>query len=406
MYDTRKTIKSASDLGEGDFEAMLEMEESKSPALQIGDRIAAKVIRIGKDYLFLDLGTRDEGLLSVESLGSRRGETLPKIGEVINVYITALREGAVLCGLTATETIAEKSQDDKQGILDTLKEAFDTGMPVDGTIKESIKGGFSVNIMGNRSFCPISQIDKSYCENPDEHLGRTYQFEIIKFEENGRNLVVSRRKILEREASEKAAVLWGEIQVGNTYPGKVTAIKPYGAFVDIGGLEGLVHISEIDYGQTTDPADHLSIGQEITVAVKEIDRMKKRISLSLKALKDDPWDEADKMLKKDQVLAGRVTRTQNFGAFVELMPGVEGLIHISNMTREKRLHSPLEMVSHGQEVMVRILDINPDARRISLTMIMEEDKDESWREALAQSPPLATGGMGTLGDLFSKKIKK
>ena len=402
MYETRKLKKSKPPF-DADFEAMLDMAESKAPAIRIGDRIEAKVIRLGKDLVFLDLGTRDEGLLSLESVVAGK---VPAVGDVLNVYVTAFREGSVICGRTVTETVPDKTHDDKGAILGTLKEAFDTGMPVDGTVKESIKGGFSINIMGARAFCPISQIDKVFCETPEEHLNHTYQFEIIKFEENGRNLVVSRRKVLEREAAEKAAVLWGEIKVGASYPGKVTSVKPYGAFVDIGGLEGLVHVSEIDYGQTLNPEDHLSVGQELIVAVKDIDRAKNRISLSLKALMDDPWDEAVKLLKPNQVVSGKVTRTQSFGAFVELMPGVEGLVHISNMTKEKRIHSPLEVVSHGQEVTVRILDVESEKRRISLSMVLEEKEDESWREVLEETRPKSSGGMGTLGELLSKKLNK
>lgn len=408
MYETRKLRKHQPGY-DADFEAMLDMVDTAKKSIQIGDRVAAKVIRIGKDFLFLDVGTRDEGLLSVEAIQDMRSEDAPKVGDVINVYAIALRDGAVLCGLTATASAGEKTQDDKQGIMDTVKEAFDTGMPVEGTVKESNKGGFTVNIMGIRAFCPISQIDNSYCDNPEVHVDRSYPFEIIKFEENGRNVVVSRRKILEREAAEKAAVLWGEIAVGAAYTGTVKSIKPYGAFVDIGGLEGLVHVSEIDYDQTNDPSEHLSVGQEITVAVKDIDRAKNRISLSLKALKADPWDDAVKLLKPEQVVAGKVTRTQNFGAFVSLMPGVEGLVHISNMVKDRRIHSPLEVVHHGQDVTVRILDIDLEKRRIGLSMILEKDEaDDSWKEALsqAQSEPSNSGGMGTLGDLLSKKLGK
>ena len=408
MYETRKLRKHQPSF-DADFEAMLDMADKAQKSIRIGDRVTAKVIRIGKDFLFLDVGTRDEGLLSVEAIQDMPQESAPKVGDVINVYVIALRDGAVICGLTATASAAEKPQDDKQGIMDTVKEAFDTGMPVEGSVKESNKGGFTVNIMGIRAFCPISQIDNSYCDNPEVHIGRNYQFEIIKFEENGRNVVVSRRKILEREAAEKAAVLWGEITVGKAYTGTVKSLKPYGAFVDIGGIEGLVHVSEIDYGQTDDPAEHLSVGQEITVAVKDIDRAKNRISLSLKALKADPWDEAVKMLKPEQVVAGKVTRTQNFGAFVSLMPGVEGLVHISNMVKDRRIHSPLEVVSHGQEVTVRILDVDPEKRRIGLSMILEKDEeDDSWKAALSesQSTSSSSGGMGTLGDLLSKKLGK
>lgn len=386
-----------------DFEAMLAASEQTATQVSIGDRVNARVIRTGRDYLFLDLGTRDEGLLMREEATDKNGDLSLEVGDTVSVYVTAFRDGAVLCGRTIGSGGHESKADDKAAVFETLKNALDSGMPIEGTVKESVKGGFSVRILGQRAFCPISQIDRAYCESPDEHLNRTYQFQITKLEEGGRNIVVSRRKFLELEAEEAAARMWQELQVGQSYTGRVTSIKPYGAFVDLGGVEGLIHVSELGYDRVRDPSDVLSKDQEVTVSIKELDRHKNRISLSLKALMDDPWNEVAESVKVNQVLAGRVTRTAQFGAFVELMPGVEGLVHISQLTAEKRVRSPLEVVSADEEVTVRVLEVDPVNRRISLTMILEKEEDEDWGDVLRQSNRDVSGSMGTLGDLLKKK---
>jgi small subunit ribosomal protein S1 len=388
-----------------DFDALLDQSEKKSGSFSVGDRVTARVVRTGRDYLFLDVGARTEGLLSREETKDR--EALPEVGEQLEVFVTAFRDGAVICGRTVTAGRTDARTSDKEAIQNALREAYDARMPVEGTVKESIKGGFSINLMGERAFCPISQIDTTYCETPEVHLGRVYPFEIIKLEEGGRNIVVSRRRVLEREAKELAAKTWREIEVGGTYKGTVTTIKPYGAFVDIGGVQGLLHVSELGYDQVDDPGEVLTQGQEITVSVKDMDLGKGRISLSLKALMDDPWNSALDIIRPNAILEGKVRRIANFGAFVELKPGIDGLVHISNMAKDRRLKSPKEVVSEGEEVTVRVLDVNPDTKRIGLTMILEEEKEEDWKEALDEVKQAGNGtGMGTLGDLLSEKLSQ
>ncbi len=388
-----------------DFGAMLEASEQQSGRLSVGDQVAARVVRVGRDYLFLDVGARTEGLLMREA--EKEADGLPAVGDTLEVFVTAFRDGAVICGRTVTASVGDQPGADKSAIQESLKEAFDNGMPVEGVVKESNKGGFTVNLMGERAFCPISQIDRVYCEVPDEHVGKSYRFEIIKFEEGGRNIVLSRRTLLEREIKAQAVKTWKELEVGGTYKGTVTNLKPYGAFVDIGGVEGLIHISEIGYDQIEDPGEVLSQGQEVTVSIKNLDMDKGRVSLSLKALLADPWDEVSDIIQPNAILKGIVRRIANFGAFVELRPGLDGLVHISNFVKDRRLNSPKEVVSEGQEVTVRVLEVNPETRRIGLTMILEEDKEDDWKETLQDvNPGGKSAGMGTLGDLLAGKIKK
>ncbi len=385
-----------------DFEAML--NDSMGPAKKVaqGDKVEAEIIKVGRDWVFLDLGSRTEGMLPVEELKNEDGEITASQGDVVTVFVIGRKDGGVLCG-TKLGAAGAESTDDKSAKLAALKDAFDAGMPVEGTVNESVKGGFAIAVMGERVFCPISQIDNKYCADPAVFVGETLSFEIIKFEEGGRNIVVSRRKILEAEAEEMAEELWKTLDVGQSYEGVVSSIREYGAFVNIGGTDGLLHISEISHERIENPGDVLEVGQKVTVSVKELDPAKRKISLSLKALMADPWEEAAHSLKTNEVYKGRVVRIAAFGAFVELIPGIEGLVHISQLGAGRRVNTPREVVADGDEVEVRILEIDLERRRVSLTMNTEESEN-NWKEEMGPAPS-GSGSMGTLGDLLKDKLK-
>jgi small subunit ribosomal protein S1 len=386
-----------------EFEELLESSFQESKNISLGQRVEAKVVSIGREYIFLDLGMRTEGFLPREAAADQNGDLTIAEGDRVNVFVTGFRDGAVMCGQRMSAGIGAERTDDKAAVIEALKEAYDNGMPVEGRVEESIKGGFSVSVMGLRAFCPISQIDNKYCEKPEEHIGLKYGFEIIKLEEDGRNIVVSRRKVLEVEAAEKAQEVWKSIAVDQIFEGTVSSIRAFGAFVDIGGIEGLLHVSEISYERVSDPNEALQVGQKLKVSVKEIDFEKRRISLSLKALMEDPWKEAGAVLKSNQVYKGKVVRIERYGAFVEIIQGVEGLVHVSEMGGEKHIHNPKEVVSIGQEIDVRVLEIDPEAKRISLTM-NTEDQEENWRDNL-KSASRGKPTMGTFSDLLKGKLK-
>ncbi len=387
--------------GDQSFDQMLEASFAPQKTIEPGEKIAAKVISIGEEFVFLDVGTRDEGLL-LKAEVTTNGELTVAKDDKITVFVSGTRDGAVLCTRRLGAGEASDRKGDQEAILEDLKEAYQSGIPVQGTVSESIKGGFSVTLMGQRAFCPISQIDKAYCDNPELHVGQTYGFAITQFEENGRNIVISRRKLLEAEAAEFAAVLWDKLAVGDVCEGKVSSIKNYGAFVDIGGIEGLLHVSEMAYTRVGDPNDQLQVGQQLKVSIKELDPQTQKVSLSLKALLADPWDDATNQLTAGKVYEGRVVRLAKFGAFVELLEGVEGLVHISQFGVEKRIHHPREVVAEGDQVEVRILEIDVERRRISLTMATDE-KETFTPSQLKDS---SHKGMGTLGDLFGAALKK
>jgi small subunit ribosomal protein S1 len=391
-----------------DFEDMLNESTAVSAGVSVGEKLDAKIVSIGKDHVFLDIGIRAEGLL-LRAEVERDGELTVAVGDRLPVFTVGARDGAVMCArrLGAATGGPGDRRDDAAAVLAQIKDAYDAGMPIEGSVKEVNKGGFSVSVLGQRAFCPVSQIDRVYCEKPDEHLGRTYAFVIMRFEEDGRNIVLSRRAILEREAEETAKVALEQMHEGDVVEGEVTSLQKYGAFVDVGGVEGLVHVSELSHTRIGHPDEVLSKGQRVRVQIKEIDRGRGKISLSLKSLLDDPWNEALASLSAGRIAEGKVSRLAAFGAFVELYPGVEGLVHVSQMAEDRRVNNPREMVSPGAKVRVRVIEIDPDRRRISLALVDENAEEE--REATEEFRASAAShkrGMGTLGDLLGASLKK
>jgi len=389
------------------FEAMLEESFAAPAGIAPGTKVDAVVVSIGKDHIFLELGTRADGMMRREEVG-RDGEVTVAVGDRISVFTAGAKDGAVLCRMRVGVAGAMERSDDKDGVILQIREAYEAGLPVEGTVKEVNKGGLSVSLAGVRAFCPVSQIVRGFCEKPDEHLNKTYSFAVIKFEEGGRNVVRSRRKLLEEEAEASAREAWGHLSVGDILDGRVTSLQKYGAFVDIGGIEGPVHVSALSYTRVEHPEQVLAAGQEIRVQIKDLDERSRKISLSLKSLLQDPWAETVAGLTSGTVVGGKVTRLATFGAFVEIAPGVEGLVHISRMSGTKRVSNPREVVSVGGEVKVRVLEIDPDTRRISLELVdpdAEEEREaaESFRAA---SRPAGRSGMGTLGDLLATRQKK
>jgi small subunit ribosomal protein S1 len=256
--------------------------------------------------------------------------------------------------------------------LKALDEAFNQNLTVEGQVTGVTKGGVEVQVMGVKAFCPLSQLDTQYCKNPGEHLDKTYMFKIIQFEESGNNVVVSRREYLDLEARKKAEQMWQQIEEGSVYKGTVTAVRDYGAFVDIGGIEGLLHVSEISYERIQNAGDKLKVGDQLELAIKDIDRQHRKVSLSVKLLMEDPWTTMIKKIKVGMELEGKVVRMKTYGAFVELFPGVDGMIHVSKLGTDRIHRHPKEVLKTGDIITVRVLEIHEENRKISLTMEKEE----------------------------------
>lgn len=389
-----------------DFASMLAEFDSGKPKAakkrpRVGDVIKGPVISIGKDAVFVDAGGKAEGVLARDQVSDHDGKLLVKVGDVVEARVVA-DAGGVLelrtkLGGRGPEVRAE------------LQQAQELGIPVEGVVQEVVKGGISVDVAGVRGFCPASQIDARFVEDLSAYVGQRLTFRITRYEP--RNLVLSRRALVEEEKEKRAAETRKKLEPGAVLRGKVVGFKPFGAFVDLGGVEGMLHISELGYTRVERPEDVLKLGQELDVAVLKIEQGQdgkgkpaERISLSLKALANDPWRDATAYLAEGARVKGTVTRLQPFGAFVEIAPAVEGLVHISELGAGRRINHPKEVVSVGQAVEAVVLAIDHERRRLSLSMAASKDGTAEDVAAAVRAQPPAR--LGTFGDLLQKSTKK
>ena len=330
--------------------------------IEEGEVVEGVVVSVSDSDVFVDVGTKSEAVIDIKEVSDAEGNLSVKVGDQIQAYVISLDPELVLSYALGRAHVN----------LQRLQDAYDMGMPVEGKVAGVNKGGLEVEIGGTRAFCPVSQIDLGYCEEPGAFVGQTLSFRITRFDEEGRNIVVSRRALLQEEQEEAAEATRAQLQEGAEFWGEVKTLQPYGAFVDIGGVQGMVHISEISHSRIEHPSDALEAGQRVRVRVTKIDRDPKhpereRIGLSMRALLGDPWDEGTQDLDEGVSVRGKIVRIQPFGAFVELCPGVDGLIHISELS-DRRIKHPSDVVSVGQEVEATVLKVDQQARRISLSL--------------------------------------
>ena len=384
-----------------DFAAMFAASEKDKPRAakrpRVGDMVKGKIVSVSKEAVFVDLGGKAEGQLERSQVSDHEGKLLVKIGDTIEARVASDAGGALLLR-TKLGRGSEARAD--------LQQAADLGIPVEGLVTEVVKGGLSVDVVGVRGFVPASQIDTRFVEDLAPFVGQRLTFRITRYEP--RNLVLSRRALLEEENAVKSAELRSKLVPGLVVHGKVVGFKPFGAFIDLGGIEGMLHVSELSHSRVEKPEDILSLGQGVDVVVLKIEpgqgKEKERISLSLKALGNDPWSDAVAKLAEGQRVKGKIVRLQPFGAFVEIAPGVEGLVHISELGAGRRINHPKEAVSVGQEVEATVLGVDAERRRLSLSLAASREHTAT-NEDLVQETKRAPDKLGTFGDLLSK-LKK
>jgi len=386
------------------FADLLEQSlNSQSGRLTPGQKVSAKVLKVSSDWLLIDTGHKGEGFVDLREFTDPDGGVTVKEGDTISVHFLSSRQGE----MRFTSKIGGSGSGSAQ-----LEEAWQAGVPVEGVVEKEIKGGFEIKLAGSaRAFCPYSQMSLRRVDNPESVVGSKISFRITDYSERGRNIVVSRRVLLEEEQQRLKNEARANICEGTIVTGTVTSLQKFGAFVDIGGIEGLVPISEIGWTRVKDVSDVLSVGQQVQVLIKVIDREKDRISLSLKDTLADPWEEVAKNFPEGSFQTGIVSRLAPFGAFVTLGDGVDGLIHISKLGAGKRLNHPREVIQEGDSVEVKIESFDRENRRLSLALAgavraagEEEATLEDYRRKAADAPT----GMGTLGDMLTaaKKNKK
>lgn len=374
-------------------------------AAKPGDQVKGRVVAITEEQVFIDLGGKAEGVMDAASLRDAEGQLSVAVGDEVTATVAGVEEdGSLRLGNQQSRHLHGAAE---------LEQAYRQQVPVQGRVTGVIKGGAEVQIAGQRAFCPASQIDIRFVEDLNEFVGQHLDFRITKFE-GGRhlNLVVSRRLVLEEEQRARAEALRANLKEGAVLTGTVTSLQDYGAFVDLGGLEGMIHISELAFHRVKHPSEMLSVGQPLEVSVLRIDKTDnpkrpEKIALSIRALARDPWAEAAQKFPVGARVQGQVTRLQPFGAFVELAPGIEGLIHVSELGTGKRITHPQEVLSPGQALEASVLAVDLDKRRISLTL--DEAKAAEAKPdlaAYAAGTPPTESGMGSFGALLKQSLDK
>ncbi len=340
-----------------------------------------KVIAIQGDDIFVDVGAKSEGYLPATQF---KDDPLPAVGDVIEVVIEGFDRDDNLLKLSREGAVMQAAWDDVQ-----------RGQVLEGIVKGHNKGGLEMEFSGIRGFMPASQIDRHRVEEMSGYVNQKMQCEVIEIKRDNKSIVVSRRNILQREAAEAKEKMYGSIAEGQTTTGVVKTIMPYGAFVDIGGVDGLLHVSDMAHSRVNDPNEVVKEGQQLELMVLKVDHENKKISLGLKQVMPDPWTGADNKWQPDTVVSGRIVKLMDFGAFVQLEEGVEGLIPISEMSYERRINHPKEVVTEGEVVKVRVLNVEPERKRISLSI-----------KRLAEDPWMGASHRWPAGSVVNGTVKR
>jgi len=342
-----------------DFATLFAQHEARR-ALERGQVVKGRIIQITAEHVFVDVGGKGEAWIDRAELADADGQLRVKVGDEVEATVVSTGDEIRLShklrqGAQAREALAMAAQ---------------TGVPVEGKVAGVIKGGYEVTVGGLRAFCPFSQMDLRRADSEQEYVGRVLEFRVTRYAEGGRNLVLSRRALLEEQAALAAVETRKKIVPDAVLPGTVVSLADFGAFVDLGGVQGLVPMSELSHARVERAGDRLRVGEPVTVKVLRLDAEKGRVTLSLKALEGDPWAAVPGQLRERQVVRGRAVRATEFGVFVELLPGVDGLLHTSEIPRHRQ-GAIREMVAAAAELAVMIVAIDPSKRRIALALAPE-----------------------------------
>jgi small subunit ribosomal protein S1 len=342
-----------------DFAALFEAS-IKARRFEKGQTIEGTIVAIGSEVAFVDVGGKGEATIDVAELKDADGDLEVAVGDRIHAVVVSTSGG-----LTISRTLARGAATDRQ-----LEDAFHSGLPVEGKVERQIKGGYEVRIGRQRAFCPISQIDIARTTDPAVHDGRVYRFRIVEYKDGGRNIVVSRRALMEEEQRAAAEEIRRSIVEGAVLTGRVVSVRDFGAFVDLGGgVQGLLHVSEMGWSRVADSSQVVNVGESITVKVLRVDDGKQKISLGLKQLTEDPWSRVRETYQVGQVHTGRVTRVADFGAFVELEPGVEALAHVSTFAPTGKALP--KQIAAGTTGSFEILSVDLEKKRIGVALLPE-----------------------------------
>ncbi|MBI4512973.1 MAG: 30S ribosomal protein S1 [Gemmatimonadetes bacterium] len=356
-----------------EYERMLQLYEETLKDIQEGEIVRARVLRVANGAVVLDLGFKSEGQVALDEFSEP-----PQPGDEVEVYLEHLedQEGVV---------VVSKKKADFVRVWEKIREAYEKDLPIEGIVKKKIKGGVTVDIMGVDAFLPGSQIALRRVANVDELIGQKFHFKILKLNKRRRNIVVSRRVLLEAERDRKREELKKDLQVGQLRKGIIKNITDFGAFIDLGGMDGLLHITDMSWGRVGHPSEICKIGDEIEVKILDVDWERERISLGLKQLQAYPWKDVEQRYPLGSRVRGKVVSITNYGAFVELEPGIEGRVHISEMSWTRNVRHPSQIISIGDEIEAVVLRVDPGEEKVSLGM--KQTEADPWLSLPAKYPP-------------------
>ena len=369
---------SPQDPGES-MESVMDMYEESFKRFAEGEVVTGRVISIDKDHVLVDIGYKSEGQVRIQEFLDQSGNVTAKVGDAIEVMVEWWDD-------EDERVLLSKDKAANIKVWEAVKKSYDEEGTVKGTITNRVKGGFSVDI-GVPGFLPGSQADLRPIRNLDDMVGKEFDFKILKYNRKRSNIVLSRRAILEKELAEKRSATLATIHEGKVVEGAVKNITEYGVFVDLGGVDGLLHITDISWGRVKHPSELFSIGDPITVKILNLDLENERVSLGMKQLNEDPWTTAAEKYAVGSRVTGRVVSLTDYGAFIELEEGIEGLIHVSEMSWTRKIRHPSKVVSVGEEVEAVVLDIKPESRRISLGM--KQVVPNPW-DVISEKYPIGT----------------
>lgn len=372
---------------ESEMETMSELYEESLRRVQEGEVVKGRIVSITKDFVMVDIGYKSEGQIPIHEFTDAEGQITAQVGDTVEALLESREdeEGALMLS---------KNKASKIKVWEEISYAYHHDGMVEGTVVAKVKGGLSVDLGGIIGFLPGSQVDLNPMRHTDHLIGQLYTFKVLKFNRKRRNVVLSRRHLLEQAKSEAKATLLATLEDDKVLEGVVKNITDYGIFVDLGGLDGLLHITDLSYGRVRHPADLFKVGDTITVKVLSFDREKERISLGLKQLAADPWSTVGEKFPLGSKVTGKVVSLTDYGAFVELEPGVEGLIHISEMSWTRKIRHPSQILTVGDVVESTVLELEPQRKRISLSL--KQVEPNPW-EVIGEKYPV--------GSVIEGKIK-
>jgi small subunit ribosomal protein S1 len=371
--DENSELDENNPLESSEFTQLLEETSAKQKEIKEGNLISGQIMMVTKDFVRVDIGHKAEGDIPIEEFRNHEGTITVKAGDTIQVYLDSFEDND-------GEMVLSRERAEMLQAWDRISNAYENNETVEGSIMARVKGGLSVDI-GVKAFLPGSQVDLRPVKNLDKLINNNFNFKIIKFNKKRGNIVLSRRVLLEQDREKLRSETLETLKVGASLKGIVKNITDYGAFIDLGGIDGLLHITDMSWGRINHPSQLFEVGQEIEIKILSYDETRQRVSLGYKQLQEDPWIKASSFYPVDTKTNGVVVSLTDYGAFVELEDGVEGLIHISEMSWSKRIRHPSKLVSLGDEVDVIVLAIDTEARRISLGMKqMEPNPWEAIRE--------------------------